>query len=78
MLIYLSIDPEHPEERKKYMLIDSNARLIIDETFFAPLFFKKAGRRRLNIPSKEANLSYIIYTSGSTGKPKGVMIEHRA
>ncbi|UCH97619.1 MAG: amino acid adenylation domain-containing protein, partial [Candidatus Aminicenantes bacterium] len=74
---YLPLDPDYPEERKKYMLIDSNARLIVDQKFFAPLFFKKAGRRRLNIPPKEANLSYIIYTSGSTGRPKGVMVEHR-
>jgi non-ribosomal peptide synthetase component F len=37
---YLPIDPESPGERIDYMLKDSNARLIIDETFFAPLFFK--------------------------------------
>nr|NIM12671.1 amino acid adenylation domain-containing protein [Candidatus Aminicenantes bacterium]NIM79384.1 amino acid adenylation domain-containing protein [Candidatus Aminicenantes bacterium]NIN18661.1 amino acid adenylation domain-containing protein [Candidatus Aminicenantes bacterium]NIN42550.1 amino acid adenylation domain-containing protein [Candidatus Aminicenantes bacterium]NIN85316.1 amino acid adenylation domain-containing protein [Candidatus Aminicenantes bacterium] len=74
---YLPIDSDYPQERIDYMLKDSNARLVVEEKFFAPLFFKKAGRRRLNIPPKETNLSYIIYTSGTTGRPKGVMVEHR-
>ncbi|MDQ1355298.1 MAG: hypothetical protein QG657_5608, partial [Acidobacteriota bacterium] len=77
---YLPIDPEYPQERIDYMLKDSGAKILINEKFFAPLFFKKAGRRGLHhssVISHQSNLAYIIYTSGSTGKPKGVMVEHR-
>ncbi len=75
---YLPIDPELPQERIDYMIKDSGAKILINEKFFAPLFFKKAGRRGLNKTQlKENNLAYIIYTSGSTGKPKGVMVPHK-
>jgi amino acid adenylation domain-containing protein len=72
---YLPIDPELPRERTDYMLKDSGAKFLVNEKFFAPLFFKKAGRRGLHHSNQ---LAYIIYTSGSTGKPKGVMVEHRS
>ncbi|MDQ1354133.1 MAG: hypothetical protein QG657_4442, partial [Acidobacteriota bacterium] len=71
---YLPIDPGYPQERIDYMLKDSGAKILINEKFFAPLFFKKAGRRGLH---QSIQLAYIIYTSGTTGKPKGVLIEHK-
>ncbi|MDQ1352812.1 MAG: hypothetical protein QG657_3118, partial [Acidobacteriota bacterium] len=77
---YMPIDPAYPQERIDYMLKDSAAKILINEKFFAPLFFKKAGCRGLHHSSfinHQSNLAYIIYTSGSTGRPKGVLIKHK-
>lgn len=87
---YLPIDPGYPEDRIRYMLEDSGARLLITEADLVDKWQLDIERidirddvhyrgdaddlSRVNTPS---DLAYIIYTSGSTGKPKGVMIEHR-
>ncbi|HLP57555.1 MAG TPA: amino acid adenylation domain-containing protein, partial [Candidatus Deferrimicrobium sp.] len=69
---YLPIDSELPQDRIDYMLKDSGAKLLIDETFFRG----SRGAVLQKSPPCRANLAYLIYTSGSTGKPKGVMIYH--
>ncbi|HLP59347.1 MAG TPA: condensation domain-containing protein, partial [Candidatus Deferrimicrobium sp.] len=68
---YLPIDPDYPRERIDYMLKDSGAKFLVNETFF------RGSRGAVLQKSPPCNLAYVIYTSGSTGKPKGVMIEHR-
>ncbi|MDQ1353206.1 MAG: hypothetical protein QG657_3512, partial [Acidobacteriota bacterium] len=70
---YMPIDPAYPQERSDYMLKDSGAKFLINETFFRG----SRGAILQKSPPGSVNLAYIIYTSGSTGKPKGVMIEHR-
>ncbi|MCP1308858.1 non-ribosomal peptide synthetase [Paenibacillus tyrfis] len=86
---YLPIDPGFPEERKRFMLEDSGARVLLvpsgeAETAESGLpvptlaIDEKAegdssNLGRVSVPS---DLAYILYTSGSTGKPKGVMVEH--
>lgn len=89
---YMPIDPAYPEDRIKYMLRDSGAKVL--------LVSDKAGTEKFdlgidiidisescNMPESSSsfdcgirsdNLAYIIYTSGSTGMPKGTMIEHRS
>ena len=87
---YLPIDPEFPEERKKYMLEDTKTKIILtQERFIKNLNYGleiinledssiyEENTENLEIINKPNNLAYIIYTSGSTGKPKGVLIEHR-
>jgi amino acid adenylation domain-containing protein len=88
---YLYLDPDYPEQRKRFMLEDSAAGVAIcageDETDFPPSCRKLAledalqrrepGVWRAADPAPES-LAYISYTSGSTGKPKGVMISHRS
>jgi tyrocidine synthetase III len=66
---YLPIDPALPQERIEYMLTDSNAAIIIDDS----------GCRTHMLPSGigEESLAYVIYTSGSTGRPKGVLVGQR-
>ncbi len=84
---YMPIDPEHPDERKAYMLENSGATVLLTKRSLAVPFdgdnvylddptaydSNAANLEPVNTPS---NLAYILYTSGSTGRPKGVMIEH--
>lgn len=87
---YLPIDPDFPQERIKYMLKDSEAKLLltnghlVDQANFDGLVIdidEKAHylgnvHNPLNI-NEATDLAYIMYTSGSTGNPKGVMLTHR-
>lgn len=88
---YLPIDPDYPEERIKYMLDDSNARLLLTQSnnskrvsFEGDIIYidsediyKEYDFNITNV-NKPCDLAYVIYTSGSTGKPKGVMLEHKS
>ena len=88
---YLPVDPDFPEERIRYMLENSEAKIIISEEEFKtktsslPIQFvdiknDEIYRKDTKNPVKSSspeNLAYVIYTSGSTGKPKGIMVEHR-
>ncbi|OZM72919.1 non-ribosomal peptide synthetase [Amycolatopsis antarctica] len=89
---YLTVEPEHPDERIAYVLDDARPLCVLtDET----------GRERLaglpvnTIVPDPAALSrypdtgpahrldpaspaYLIYTSGSTGRPKGTVLPHSA
>ncbi|UCH97910.1 MAG: AMP-binding protein, partial [Candidatus Aminicenantes bacterium] len=70
---YLPIDPGYPEERIRYMLNDSNAKILLTSREIAVLSSPEAFNNR---PKGTSLLAYIIYTSGSTGHPKGVMVDH--
>ncbi len=85
---YLPISPDYPEDRIKYMLEDSEAKVLLAQNRFMD---KVDFECRINLEdisiyqgintnpgyvSTPRDLAYVIYTSGSTGKPKGVMIEH--
>lgn len=86
---YLPIDLSYPEERVRFMLKDSNSKLLLTNKISNKIDY---GIPTLNLDdsnnySKNSNnlelkndiddLLYIIYTSGSTGIPKGAMITHR-
>lgn len=88
---YLPIDPIYPKERIKYMLEDSEAKILLTNFSSTDKLeynveiinindFQIDGSKPANIQihGKSTDLAYIIYTSGSTGNPKGVMIEHKA
>lgn len=85
---YLPIDPGYPEERKRYMLEQSGARLLLAvESSELPVFtgdivwidreeyLHESTVDPLPVNTPE-HTCYIIYTSGSTGKPKGVVVKH--
>jgi amino acid adenylation domain-containing protein len=90
---YVPLDPSYPSERIRYMLEDSQARLILADRRNFRLGTELAQSRcqlfevdefESNLTSEEPGLSLspdglacIIYTSGSTGKPKGVIHSHR-
>ena len=83
------MDPEYPEERVRYMLVDCAPKAVLLGKAELPvemkipsidLFDKEVytGEPRNPEPVNKPNdLIYVIYTSGTTGKPKGVMVEHR-
>ncbi|SCW38952.1 amino acid adenylation domain-containing protein [Paenibacillus tianmuensis] len=87
---YVPIDPEYPEERIRYLLEDSGARLLLTQRHLLEhvSFAGKAialddeaayseNGSNLEPVTGPNNLAYVIYTSGTTGKPKGVLVEHR-
>jgi amino acid adenylation domain-containing protein len=85
---YLPIDPGYPEERIRYLLTDSQAKVLVTSPErnlcldgekipiigpIGPIGPIKPIQTRTRTA---ASLAYVIYTSGSTGRPKGVGIEH--
>ncbi|MFD1464185.1 amino acid adenylation domain-containing protein, partial [Paenibacillus farraposensis] len=88
---YVPIDPTYPEERIRYMLDDSGAKLLltqshlVDKAAFDGNVLALDGEQgvyhedgsNLELLSGPNDLAYVIYTSGTTGQPKGVMLEHR-
>ncbi|WP_066501828.1 non-ribosomal peptide synthetase [Abyssisolibacter fermentans] len=88
---YLPVDPKYPTTRIKYMLNDSNAKILLTQNI---LINTKSydfdietvivdddsalnqDTTNLSSFSNQDSLVYVIYTSGSTGKPKGVMIKN--
>lgn len=65
---YVPIDISFPQERKNFILQDSEARLLVDEQGIHKLY---------DTASASKDEAYVLYTSGTTGKPKGVPICHR-
>lgn len=89
---YMPIDIRYPDERKKYMLEDSNSSILITETEFISTinYFNKPivdlfnnesyikTNENINLSHTPEDLLYIIYTSGTTGVPKGVMFKNKS
>ncbi|MCP4154843.1 MAG: amino acid adenylation domain-containing protein, partial [bacterium] len=89
--IYLPIDSVYPEERIRYILGDSNAKITLTarsskkniSRYNEIIYFDeieqggKELKERSRTQQPGASIAYIIYTSGSTGRPKGVVVRHR-
>ncbi|MFI8963945.1 amino acid adenylation domain-containing protein [Streptomyces sp. NPDC053493] len=91
---YVPLSPEYPEERLRYMLEDSGARVVVTQEHFRARVTELAPPGTTVVTLQDApsapgpgartrgldphQLAYVIYTSGSTGRPKGVMVEHRS
>ena len=87
---YLPLDPEHPDERLRFMLADAEADVVLTDAGNVERF-RGLGIEVLDIeealaaqtdeapasPPEPGGLAYVLYTSGSTGKPKGVRITRR-
>lgn len=83
---YVPVDPDYPAERRRFMLADCDAPVVITSSALRPQF---AGGTKVVTPDESLppdgspelpqpeDTAYIIYTSGSTGKPKGVLCHHR-
>ena len=88
---YIPIDPEYPQDRIKYMLANSNSKILLtfkylqNKVNFKNKIFVELDNNLYNFHKKNLNninepedLAYMIYTSGSTGMPKGVMLIHKS
>lgn len=89
---YIPVDPSYPMDRVKYMMRNSNCRIMLtnvdleycmrlEDTIVLDMREEKilfGDSSNYDEYIESDNLAYIIYTSGSTGQPKGVMIEHRS
>ncbi len=88
--VYMPIDVSLPNERKRQMLDNADANLILtnldsgleslhdfDIQDIRDEALQQEDTSNLPITNSVADLLYIIHTSGSTGVPKGVMLEQR-
>lgn len=75
---YIPIDPNYPEERKNYILENSNCKyILIPEAYEENEMSSYSVELTCEIDNVE-DVAYVIYTSGSTGMPKGVVVSHSA
>lgn len=89
--VYMPMCIEYPNDRLSYMLENSNAKLLITNSYINKHYnfdnIKKEIIDSINdinyildediiVDLSSDNIAYIIYTSGSTGKPKGVQISN--
>ena len=88
---YLCVESDLPANRKKFMLKDSGAKMLIanksacsglgfgGSTMYIEddgIFSEPSDKPAVKI--LPGSLAYIIYTSGTSGEPKGVLIEHKS
>jgi amino acid adenylation domain-containing protein len=83
---YVPLDPEHPKQRLRSMLVSAGAALLLTDDVeldcplpVRPLTGEAAPvdwRRYASGDEVAAGVCCVIFTSGSTGEPKGVEITH--
>jgi amino acid adenylation domain-containing protein len=88
--IFLPIDRHSPLPRTRFIVNDSQAKLIVTEegalTDFGNtvpidgLFRETNNADHVNVADTTGpdSPAYVIYTSGTTGNPKGVLVSHRS
>lgn len=88
--IYIPIDYQYPAERIKFIIEDSNCKMVITDKNLSELDvenidiiniinnheIKDFCDYNIDLDYKSSDIAYILYTSGSTGTPKGVLVTH--
>ncbi|MHA6616154.1 non-ribosomal peptide synthase/polyketide synthase [Pseudonocardia sp. DLS-67] len=87
---FVPVDPEWPQERRKQVLGDAGAVLMLTAApQSAPIVpeavvdldawaYAALSPRPPAVAIEPGRLAYVMFTSGSTGRPKGAMIRHEA
>ncbi|MFD5598378.1 amino acid adenylation domain-containing protein [Streptomyces griseorubiginosus] len=87
---YLPVDPRLPAERRRQLVADAAADLVVGESgdgatahvpfaeLAAPGGPAEGPAGAVPVPVPGEALAYVIFTSGSTGRPKGVEITRAA
>ncbi|RKH03264.1 amino acid adenylation domain-containing protein [Corallococcus carmarthensis] len=87
---YVPIDPAYPSERVAFILGDTQAPVVITQSWLQRTLPTGTSARTLFVDQPldgalstapaatvaAGDLACLVYTSGSTGQPKGVMLEH--
>lgn len=74
--VFLPMDIDWPENRKKFVIDDSDAFIVITDENYSELVTDSGEEYHAPVISAD-DICYMIYTSGSTGTPKGVMLTHK-
>ena len=89
---YVPLDMKMPEERLRFILEETEARVLLTQERFFDRLPVQAGLHVIALDAVDLseenagnpqagtgadNIAYVIYTSGSTGLPKGVLVPHR-
>ncbi|MBT7410711.1 MAG: amino acid adenylation domain-containing protein, partial [Methylococcales bacterium] len=89
---YLPLDPNYPEDRLKFMIDDSQIKVIIchdslpitlqnDDSLIINYLaenFTEENTQNPELATTENAITYTIYTSGSTGQPKATSIYQKS
>jgi len=75
---YVPIDSEYPEERRQYILENSNCKMVLNPQDYVEKNIAEYPIELTKTINSIEDIAYVIYTSGSTGRPKGVVITHKA
>jgi len=89
--VYLPLDPQHPAERRRYILQNAGAALLLHDGDLSPddLELPTLDVRQVHAWPIDPSTSLMrrevapddpcvaIYTSGTTGRPKGVLLSQR-